>query len=158
AATGFSFDQQLGQLFPGVSIPAVVGPFNYFDLRASLTQKVLDITAWKNYGSAKWIVRANEATAQDAEDLGALAVGGAYLQVVAAKARLDAERAQLETANALYQQALEQRSAGVIAQTDLNRAQIQALTEQQRIVTLQNDLAKQKINLARLTGLPPNEY
>jgi outer membrane protein TolC len=158
AATGFSFDQQLGQLFPGVSIPAVVGPFNYFDLRASLTQKVLDITAWKNYGSAKWIVRANEATAEDAEDLVALAVGGAYLQVVAAKARLDAERAQLETANALYQQALEQRSAGVIAQTDLNRAQIQTLTEQQRIVTLQNDLAKQKINLARLTGLPPNEY
>src|SRR5215813_367720 len=44
AATGFSFDQQIGQLFPGVSIPAVVGPFNYFDLRASLTQKVLDIT------------------------------------------------------------------------------------------------------------------
>src|SRR5215470_14143248 len=38
AATGFSFDQQLGQLFPGVTIPAVVGPFNYFDLRATLTQ------------------------------------------------------------------------------------------------------------------------
>jgi outer membrane protein TolC len=157
-ATGFSFDQQLGQLFPGLSIPTVVGPFNYFDLRATLTQKVLDITAWKNYGSAKWIVRANEATAEDAEDLVVLAVGGAYLQVIAAKARVDAARSQLETANALYQQAVEQRSAGVIAQTDLNRARIQALTEQQRIVTLQNDLAKQKINLARLTGLPPNEY
>ncbi|MBO0858036.1 MAG: TolC family protein [Chloracidobacterium sp.] len=158
AATGFSFDQQIGRLFPGASIPSVVGPFNYFDLRASLTQKVLDITAWKNYGSAKWVVRANEATAEDAEDMIAMAVGGAYLQVVAAKARLDSERAQLETANALYQQALEQRSDGIIAQTDLNRAQIQSLTEQQRIVTLQNDLAKQKINLARLTGLPPNEY
>ena len=157
-ATGFSFDQQIGQLFPGLSIPSVVGPFNYFDLRATLTQKVIDITAWKNYGSAKEIVRANEGTAEDAEDLVVLAVGGAYLQVIAAKARLDASRAQLETANALYQQAIEQRSAGVIAQTDLNRARIQALTEQQRIVTLQNDLAKQKINLARLTGLPPNEF
>jgi len=83
---------------------------------------------------------------------------GAYLQVIAAKARLDASRAQLETAEALYRQALEQRRAGVIEQTDLNRAQIEALTQQQRIVTLQNDLAKQKINLARLTGLPPNEF
>jgi outer membrane protein TolC len=95
AATGFSFDQQLGQLFPGISIPSVVGPFNYFDLRATLNQKVLDITAWKNYQSAKWIVRANEATAEDAEDLVTLAVGGAYLQVIAAKAKLDAASAQL---------------------------------------------------------------
>ena len=88
-------------------------------------------------------MRANEETAEDAEDLVALAVGGAYLQAIAAKARLDASRAQLETAEALSMR-LEQRSAGVIAQTDLNRAQIQALTERQRIVTLQNDLAKQK--------------
>jgi outer membrane protein TolC len=156
-ATGFSFDQRIGQLIPGLSIPSVVGPFNFFDLRATLNQKVFDVTAWKNYGSAKEIVRANEETSEDAEDLVALAVGGAYLQVIAAKARLDASRAQLETADALYRQASEQRSAGVIAQTDLNRAQIQKLTEQQRIVTLQNDLAKQKINLARLTGLSPNE-
>jgi len=157
-ATGFGFDQRISQLIPGLRIPTVIGPFNYFDLRAILTQKVIDITAWKNYGSAKWIVRADEETAEDAADLVALAVGGAYLQVIAAKARLDASRAQLETAEALYRQALEQRQAGVIAQTDLNRAQIQELTERQRLVTLQNDLAKQKINLARLTGLPPNEY
>jgi outer membrane protein TolC len=157
-ATGFGFDQRISQVIPGLTIPSVVGPFNFFDLRVTLTQKVMDVTAWKNYGSAKEIVRANEETAEDAEDLVVLAVGGAYLQVIAAKARLDATRAQLETANALYQQALEQRSAGVVAQTDLNRAQIQSLTERQRIVTLQNDLAKRKINLARLTGLPPNEF
>jgi outer membrane protein TolC len=30
------------------------------------------------------------------------------------------------------------------------------LTQKQRLSSLQNDLAKQKINLARLTGLPPN--
>src|SRR5262249_29634999 len=133
-ATGFSFDQQIGQLVPGLSIPSVVGPFNFFDLRATLTQRVIDMTAWKNYGSAKQIVRANEETAEDADDLVVLAVGGAYLQVIAAKARLDATRAQLETANALYSQALQQRRAGVVAQTDVNRAQIQALTEQQRLV------------------------
>src|SRR5262245_50999351 len=64
-ATGFSFDQRITQLIPGLSIPTVVGPFNYYDLRATLTQKVMDVTAWKNYGSAKEIVRANEETAED---------------------------------------------------------------------------------------------
>ena len=31
------------------------------------------------------------------------------------------------------------------------------LTQQQGQASLQNDLAKQKINLARMTGLPPND-
>ena len=30
-------------------------------------------------------------------------------------------------------------------------------TQQQRLFSLQNDLAKQKIDLARMTGLPPND-
>jgi hypothetical protein len=33
---------------PGFSIPEIVGPFNYFDLRARLTQSLADMTAWKN--------------------------------------------------------------------------------------------------------------
>src|SRR5262245_59781637 len=30
----------------GVTIPSIVGPFNYFDLRAHLTQTIGDMTAW----------------------------------------------------------------------------------------------------------------
>jgi outer membrane protein TolC len=92
--------------------------------------------------------------AEDARDLVVLAVGGAYLQIIAAKAKVDSARAQLETANTLYKQTAEQRAVGLVAQVDVNRSQVQALTQQQRLVSLENDLAKQKINLARLTGLP----
>lgn len=148
---------RLNQPIPGFTIPTIVGPFNFFDLRASLTQTVVDLTAVNNYRSAKETLRANELSVENARDLVVLAVGATYLQVIAAKAKIDAARAQMETANALYQQALEQRNAGIIAQTDLNRSQIQSLTEQQRLVTLQNDLAKLKIHLARLTGLAPTE-
>lgn len=153
AATGLSF----GSPVPGFSIPSVVGPFNVFDVRATLSQSVIDLTAWNNYRAATNLMRSNEELAADARDLIVLAVGGVYLQVIAAKARVDAARAQLATANALYKQVSEQRSAGIVAQTDVNRSQIQALTQQQRLISLENDLAKQKINLARLTGLPPNE-
>ena len=44
-----------------------------------------------------------------------------------------------------------------MAQVDVDRSQVQALTQQQRVTSFQNDLAKQKINLARMTGLPPND-
>jgi outer membrane protein TolC len=115
------------------------------------------MTAVNNNRSAQQIVRAEQFALADARDLTALAVGGAYLQVIAAGARVEAARAQLDTANALYKQTSEQRSAGLVAQIDVNRSQVQVLTQQQRLVSLQNDLSKQKINLARLTGLPPND-
>ena len=142
---------------PGFSIPSIVGPFNFFDVRATLSQSVLDLTAWNNYRSARESSRATELSAEDARDLVVLAVGGAYLQVIAAKAKVDSARAQLETATTLFRQTAEQRAVGVVAQVDVNRSQVQALTQQQRLISLQNDLAKQKINLARLTGLPPSD-
>ncbi len=142
----------------GFSIPSVVGPFNYFDLRGTLTQTVADMTALNNYRSAKEVSQANQHTADDARDLVVLAVGGAYLQTIAAKARVDSARAQLDTATALYNQTLERRKVGVSAQIDVNRALVQQETQRQRLSTLENDLAKQKINLARLTGLPANNH
>jgi outer membrane protein TolC len=44
---------------------------------------------------------------------------------------------------------------GLSPQIDVNRSQVQLQTERQRLMSLQNDLAKQKINLARIVGLPP---
>lgn len=142
---------------PQFSVPTVVGPFNFFDLRARLSQTVLDLTALNNYRSATESTRASQFALRDARDLVVLGVGGAYLQAIAAAARLDSAQAQLDTANALFQQSSQQRKAGVAAQIDVDRAEVQVLTQKQRLYSLQNDLAKQKINLARMTGLPPND-
>ena len=118
---------------------------------------LIDLTALNNYRASSETLRANELSAEDAQNLVILAVGGAYLQVVAARARLAAGRAQLETANALLRQSEQRRDVGLIAQVDVGRSQVQALTQQQRLITLQNDFAKQKINLARMVGLPPTD-
>jgi outer membrane protein TolC len=152
-ASGFRFSSP----FPGFTIPSIVGPFNYFDLRARLSQTVADLTAWNNYKSAKETLHADTLLAQDSKDLVVLAVGGAYLQVIAAKARVESAKAQLDTANVLYQQTSQQRNVGLLAQIDVNKSQVQMLTQKQRLASLENDFAKQKINLARLTGLPPND-
>jgi outer membrane protein TolC len=147
----------IGSPIPGLGIPSVVGPFNYFDLRARLSQTVVDMTAWNNYRASVETVRANVFSSQDAGDMVVLAVGGTYVQVIAAQARVTSARAQLDTASALFHQTSERRAVGLVAQIDVNRSQVQVLTQQQRLVSLQNDLAKQKINLARLTGQPPSD-
>jgi outer membrane protein TolC len=141
----------------GLFLPAVVGPINYYDLRVTLTQNLVDLTALNNYRSSEYVVQANEALMQDARDTVVLAVGASYLQVIAAKARVASERAQLETSDAVYRQTLQRRGAGLAAQLDVNQDRVRAQTERQRLATLENDLYRQKINLARLTGLPPNE-
>jgi outer membrane protein TolC len=153
AALGVRFESPI----PGFDFPTVVGPFNQIDLRAHVSQTLLDLTALNNYRASSETLRANELSAEDAHDLVVLAVGSAYLQVVAARARVAAGRAQLETADALYQLSEQRRQVGLVAQVDVGRSQVQALTQRQRLTSLQNDLAKQKISLARMVGLPPTD-
>ena len=152
-ASGIKFNAPI----PGFVFPSIVGPFNVIELRGSLTQSILDMTARNNYRSARDIYRANQFSARDARDLVVLAVGGAYLQVIATRERVKSAHAQFDTANALCQQNLQKRGVGIVAQVDVDRSQVEALAQQQRVTSLENDLAKQKINLARLTGLPPTD-
>ena len=148
---GFSFT------FPGFALPTTVGPFNVLDVRGRVAQSIADFTVINNYRSSQQLVRASNFSAQDAQDLVVLAVAGSYLQVIAASARVEAARAQLETSSTLYQQDIGRLHFGRIAQIDVNRSRVEMLLDQERLITLQNALAKQKIILARLTGLPSND-
>jgi outer membrane protein TolC len=141
---------------PGFHIATVVGPYNYFALQANLSQTVVNLTAIDNYRAAKATARASQYSLQDARDLVTLAVGGAYLQVLAAQARVESAQAQLDTANAVFHQSSEQHQEGVLGRLNVDQSQLQSLAQQQQIISLRTDLAKQKINLARLTGLSPN--
>jgi outer membrane protein TolC len=152
-ASGIRFNAPI----PGFAFPTIVGPFNVIDFRASLSQSIFDMTARNNYRSAKELSRASQFSARDARDLVVLAVAGAYLQAIATKERVKSAHAQFDTADALYKQNLEKRGVGLVAQVDVDRSQVEALAQQQRVTSLENDLAKQKISLARMTGLPPSD-
>jgi outer membrane protein TolC len=142
---------------PGVAFPTLVGPFNVVDVRGYISQSIVDLAGWHAFRAARETAHESDLIAQDARDQVTLAVGAAYLQVVASQARLTSARAQLDTAEALYNQTSAEQRVGVAAQIDVNRAQVDVLTQRQRLVSLQTDLARQKINLARLTGLPPTD-
>lgn len=154
AALGFS---SIHISFPGFAFPTVIGPFHYFDLRAGVSQAVLDVTQLNNYRAARQNERSAQFSAQDAHDLIALAVTGGYLSVIASAARVDSARAQVATAQETYKQAVDRHDAGVTARIDVTRSQVELQTNQQRLTSVENDLAKQKIALARLIGLAPGQ-
>ena len=142
---------------PGFSFPTVIGPYHYFDLRAGVSQSIFDRTQLNNYRAAQENAKSTQFSAQDAHDLVALAVTGTYLQVISSAARVDSARAQSATAQETYKEAVDRHNAGVAARIDVTRSQVEFQTEQQRVISLENDLAKQKIAFARLIGLPPGQ-
>jgi outer membrane protein TolC len=149
SALGFSPD-----LPPGFAFPDLSGPFGLLDLRARLTQSVVDLRSLNRYRASGEILRASELSLEDSRDVIVQLVGSAYLDAVATRAKVQASRAQLDTATAIQQRAEQQQRAGLATPIDVNRAHVQTLVEQQRLVAFQADLAKQKINLARMIGLP----
>jgi outer membrane protein TolC len=142
---------------PGFTIPPTIGPFNNIDLRGSLTQSIVDLSAWNNYRSSGDVFRASQFAARDAREMVVLAVCGAYLQVISTRERVKSAHAQLDTATALFQQTQQKRSVGLAPQIDVDRSEVEELTQQQRVISLENEVAKQKITLARMTGLPPSD-
>ena len=138
---------------PGATIPTIVGPFGYFDARAYLTQNLLDFNAIYNTHAATQNLKAAQYTAKDARDLVVLAVGYNYLQAIADASRIESVSAQVNTAQALYDQASDQVKAGTSPAIDGLRAQVELKTRQQRLIQAKNDFAIQKLTLARVIGL-----
>src|SRR6185437_11422436 len=153
AAYGFQFKTPPGLNF---SIPSVVGPFNYSSLEGSLDLSVYDAVRRRNWRTAEETERATLQSAKDTREMVALAAAGTYLQTIATAARVTSQQAQVDNARSIYKQAVIRKQAGTNARIDVTRSLVEFQTEQQRLSSLQADLMKQKIGLARIIGLPLN--
>ena len=141
----------------GNPIPPADGPFSYFDARVSVTQSLFD---WKSINAARassQSLKSAEYTFKDARDLVVLAVGYTYLQAIADEARIETAEAQVKTAQALFDQANDQVNAGTSPAIDGLRAKVELQTRQQQLIQAKNNLAIQKLTVARVIGLAPGQ-
>jgi outer membrane protein TolC len=136
------------------NIPNIVGPFNVFDARLYLSQSLLDLGALNNARAEAHNVQAARHTYKGARDLVVWVAGTLYLQALAGSARADSARAQQETAQALYKQAVDLKQGGLVAGIDVLRAEVALNAETQRFTVAANDAEKAKLQLARVIGLP----
>jgi outer membrane protein TolC len=143
--------------FPGVTLPRSIGPFSYFDARAAVTQTLFD---WKSVNAtraASQSLKSAAYTFKDARDLVVLAVGYVYLQAIADEARIETAEAQVKTAQALYDQASDQINAGTSPDIDGLRTKVELQNRQQQLIQAKNNLAIQKLTVARVIGLAPGQ-
>jgi outer membrane protein TolC len=139
---------------PGFRIPTIIGPFTVADIRAYLTQQVFNWNDIKNWKSATESERAAQYSYRGDRDLVILVTATAYLQVIADAANVETNRAQVKTNQTIYDQDSHQNEQGVIAAIDVLRAKVQLQTQQQVLIAAENQLAIDKLTLARIIGLP----
>jgi outer membrane protein TolC len=135
-------------------IPPIVGPFNTFDARVTLSQSILDFKARNDSRAGTHNLAAAQYDYRSARDLVVLVATVSYAQALAASARVDAADAQVQTAQALLTQAMDLKQNGLVAGIDVLRADVQLQTDRQRTTSARNELEKSKLQLARLIGLP----
>jgi len=140
-----------GIRFPGV--PPIIGPFSNFDIRAYMTVTG-GFSQYEGIRSSVENLRAARFSYQNALELVVFSVSNSYLEVLTQAANVVNAQAQVQTAQALLDQANQMHEAGVSAKIDALRASVELQARKQDLVVAQNNFDKSKITLARAIGLP----
>lgn len=155
--TGFGVHQINVKAAFGLTIPGeppIIGPFGYFDSRAYFTQSVFDWSSIERARSSNAQLKSAEFSSKDAREFVVLVIVSNYLLVIADQSEVESAASQRDTAKALFQQASDQKTAGLASAVDVLRAQVQLQSREQKLIAARNSLAKQKLVVARAVGLP----
>jgi outer membrane protein TolC len=149
--------QEINLKAEGLSIPGfptIIGPFAYTDLRGSAQWSLLNLSSLDNYLAARHNFQGSKLSIEDAKDMVVLTVGNAYLLCIADASRVQSAQAQVSTSKISLDQAVANHQAGTAPLLDELRARVDYQTQQQTLISAQNQYEKDKIALARAIGLP----
>jgi outer membrane protein TolC len=155
--TGFGVHQINVRAAFGLTIsgqPPIIGPFGYFDSRAYVTQSVFDWSSIERARSAKAQLESAEFSSKDARELVVLVIISNYLLAIADQSEVESATSQRDTAKTLFQQTSDQKTAGLASAVDVLRSHVQLQSREQKLIVARNNLAKEKLVLARAIGLP----
>ena len=156
AAMGFKPSSLSGLNIPVGNFDEIV-KVNTTSAQLNLSQALFNLPAYEFYRAA----RKAEVVAQLNTKLGrgdvALNVGTKYLQCLADSAQITNALALEKSDAVALRQATLSHDAGVGINLDVLRARVQLQTQQQVRINAENTLAKDKIALAHLIGLPADQ-
>jgi outer membrane protein TolC len=141
----------------GLSLPATSSGFGYQDARVAVSQTVYSAELRDRYKTQKSLDQASVLSIRDSRDVVVFAVATAYLQVIASAARVETAKAQLASAQELDRQTADRVTSELSPEIDSLRAQVEHQSAEQRLTNVTNQLEKDKLTLARITGLPADQ-
>ena len=135
-------------------IPNRIGPFYSFGSTLEMLYRVYDRARHWDIKSRE--IRRTLSELQSEEERRALTVltSAAYIQLLEAEERERVSRTDLELAEKLVQQALDQEAAGIAAGVDVTRAQTRQAERELQLQQDRQQIDSARRRLLRLTGLP----
>lgn len=161
---------QLGELLPNLSgtvggsrrrfftgsfgsAATVVGPRDFYEARAFLTQNVFSLSLIQKWRAAKAGVDVAGLDAKVTKRDTMATTGLVYLETLRAKAAVEARKADVALNKELLHLAAERKSAGMATSLDVTRAKVQLEDARQRLLVAENGRERGKLNLIRVMGL-----
>lgn len=138
----------------GLPVPNRIGPFNSFDARARVVQKIFDLSAIRSYQAAE----VQEEIAGLQQDLArrqvATGVTIDYVQALQSRESIEAAQANLKQARRLLQLAQNQRKAGLATNVDVARAKTSVAQRRTGLIQSRTRSKAADLRLKRAVGLP----
>jgi len=148
-----AFGIRISVPIPGFTFPEVVGPFNTFDVRASASQSIFDLSAIRRFQAARSGVATAESEEQSLQEVVAGEVSRLYLAGWQARSRVETVQSSVDLAVALLDLAEDQKRAGTGTGIEVTRARVQLANERQRLLVSQNQYRAAELRLLRAIGL-----
>ena len=158
--TSFSARQNDLKAIIGITVPGhppVIGPFGVFDTRAYLDQSIFNWESIELARSSAAQLKSAQYSYQNAREVVVVVVVSNYLLVIADQSEVESALAQRDTAKVLFDQTTDQHKAGLAAAVDVLRSDVELQAREQKLIVARNNLAKQKLVLARAIGLPAGQ-
>ena len=158
AALGFKPSLLAGSnlLPPGYVFQEIV-KVNTTQAQISANQQLFNASAYELYKGAKREEAVVDLNALNGRGDLVLAVGTAYLKVLADQTTITNAQAEDASSKLSYNQASDRLNAGVGTSLDNLRAQVQYQQDEQTTISAINQLAKDTIQLDRIMGLPAGQ-
>jgi len=155
-----SFGATQGRVFwdnfasQGIPSFGVIGPFNSFDARIRITQRIFDLSAISRFQAANVDVDIANFEEKLSQQQVVTAAVIAYLDVLQAQEQLKAVQEDVRLAKQLTSLAQHQLEAGMVTNLDVIRAQTRLAQHQAREQEGIQAVNSSFLNLKRVTGLP----
>jgi outer membrane protein TolC len=139
---------------PLFAIPTFVGPVDVYDLRATGTQTVFNLSAIRKFQAASAQAAAFKLDTEQARVETAALVGKAYVNATRAENGVATAMANVELAERLLALARSQKEAGTGTGLDITRAEVQVSSEKQQLIAAKESRETSRLNLLRAMNVP----
>ncbi len=141
-----------GLSFPG--FPSMLGPYDTFDARAHLSQKLFDWGAWRRAQSGAAAARAAGDAEKAVREQVASAAALAYLEAVRAQRAVAAATADKQVADSLLSLARDRKDQGAATGVDVVRAQARGADADAALLRARISETEAQLLLKRVAGWP----